>query len=262
MSQIVGKTIYVLGAGCSHHTGAPLLGDFLVKARLLMESESGLVYRESFERIFSWIDNLRSASYYVELDLDNLEHIFSLADMLRQIGSPEGEQYFSDLRYVVMETLDRCQIRWQGERFQPDNLYHQFVKNLEDLNRKRSDRTYQTSSSIEKDVIITFNYDVMLDYAIRSQGMGFDYCLGISPSPQGLKLLKLHGSTNWAFCRKCNHSPQIVEPSPIPRGHITSPLLKENDQIYFKMVTNVLKNTPCEKCKEKDVLEPVIIPPT
>lgn len=124
MPKIVGKTIYVLGAGCSHHTGAPLLGDFLVKARLLMQSEKELAYKESFERVFKWIDNLRSTSYYVELDLDNLEHIFSFADMLRQIGSEEGERYFSDLRYVVMETLDRCQLRWQGKRIQPDDIYH------------------------------------------------------------------------------------------------------------------------------------------
>lgn len=262
MSQIVGKTIYVLGAGCSHHTGAPLLGDFLVKARLLMESEKQLVYRESFERIFTWIDTLRSASYYVELDLDNLEHIFSLADMSRQIGSKEGEQYFSDLRYVVMETLDRCQLRWQEKRIQPDNLYHQFVQNLGELNKQRTDRVSQAAGFVERDVIITFNYDVMLDYAIRFRGTEFDYCLGISPSPQGFKLLKLHGSTNWAFCRKCRHPLQIVKPSPIPAGHVADPFLEDGDQINFRMVTNVLKNTPCENCKEKDVLEPVVIPPT
>ncbi|MDI7260328.1 MAG: hypothetical protein QME90_10445 [Thermodesulfobacteriota bacterium] len=262
MSQIVGKTIYVLEAGCSQHTGAPLLVDFLVKARLLMESERELVYKESFERIFKWVDNLRSASYYVELDLDNLEHIFSLADMLRQIGSKEGEQYFSDLRYLVMETLDRCQLRWEGKRIQPDNLYHQFVQNLGEINKQRKDQVSQTSGPFERDVIITFNYDVMLDYAIRFRGTEFDYCLGISPSPQGFKLLKLHGSTNWAYCRKCRHPLQIVKPSPIPSGHTLDPFLEEGYQINFKMVTNVLKNTPCENCKEIDVLEPIVIPPT
>jgi len=227
-----------------------------------MESEKELVYKDSFERIFKWIDNLRSASYYVELDLDNLEHIFSLADMLKQIGSKEGEQYFSDLRYLVMETLDRCQLRWEGKRIQPDNLYDRFTQNLGELYKQRMNLVSQTLGSFEKDVIITFNYDVMLDYAIKLRGTGFDYSLSPLPSSQGFKLLKLHGSTNWAYCLKCRHPIQIVQPTPIPPGHIPDPFLEDGNQINFRMVTNVLKNTPCENCKEKDVLEPVVIPPT
>jgi len=63
--------MYVLGAGASVHTEAPLLRDFLVRARLLHEGK-GDVRHESFERVFKWIDSLRPSSYYVELDLDNL----------------------------------------------------------------------------------------------------------------------------------------------------------------------------------------------
>lgn len=130
------------------------------------------------------------------------------------------------------------------------------------MNKQRRDQVSQALGSFESDVIITFNYDVMLDHAIRFRGSGFDYCLGISPSPQGFKLLKLHGSTNWAYCCKCRHPLQIVQPTPIPPGHIPDPFLEDGDQINFRMVTNVLKNTQCENCKEKDVLEPVVIPPT
>lgn len=262
MSQIVGKTIYVLGAGCSHHTGAPLLGNFLVEARLIMESEKGLVYRESFERIFKWIDNLRSASYYVELDLDNLEHIFSLADMLRQIGSEEGKQYFSDLRYVVMETLDRCQkLQCQKEVIQPDSIYRLFVQVLERLNNQRRERISSTSGSFENDVIITFNYDVILDHAFK--GKEYDYCLFDSPSPQHFKLLKLHGSTNWGKCNRCGNL-QVVPPAPfLPREmHLHPSKDGYSHEINFRMVTHVLKNTMCKKCNEKGLLEPAVIPPT
>ncbi len=76
LAQITGKTIYVLGAGASQHTGAPLLRDFLVTARILREEKSELRYRGSFDRVFEWIDTLRGSSYYVEFDLDNLEHVF------------------------------------------------------------------------------------------------------------------------------------------------------------------------------------------
>jgi hypothetical protein len=262
LSQIVGKTIYVLGAGCSQHTGAPLLADFLIKARLLMESERELVYKDSFERIFKWVDNLRSASYYVELDLDNLEHIFSLTDMLRQIGSKEGEEYFSDLRYVVMETLDKCQVRLENTQLKPDHTYTNFIELLNELNIQRRDKIRQGVGPFEKDVIITFNYDVMLDYAMRFNSIPPNYCLSISPVTDDFKFLKLHGSTNWVNCRDCNHPLQIVNASPIPSGHTLSPLLKERDWFEFRMVTNVLRNTECKNCKKKGTLEPIVIPPT
>ena len=262
MSHIVGKTIYVLGAGCSHHTGAPLLRDFLVNARLLMESQRELVYKESFERIFKWVDNLRSASYYVELDLDNLEHIFSLADMLRQIGSEEGEKYFSDLRYVVMETLDRCQLRYEKKQLKPDGAYFRFMELLRKLNIQRRDHIAQGAGSFEKDVIITFNYDVMLDYAMQFQSISPNYCLSVLPITGEFKFLKLHGSTNWAYCHDCGHPLQIVKATPIPPGHILDPFVKDGDQINFRMVTNVLRNTECENCKKKGTLEPIVIPPT
>lgn len=269
MAQIAGKTIYVLGAGCSQHTGAPLLRDFLVKSRLLKEQGKQLTYKDSFENIFAWIDKLRSASYYVELDLDNLEHIFSLAEMLKQIGLKEGEQHFSDLRYLVMETLDSCQIRWRKGRFWPDELYSKFLKLLKELNDQRRKQIGGVLGEFENDVIITFNYDLMLDYA-----MGFwqevpEYCLLSKPTPgSNFHVLKLHGSTNWVYCHDCqnqnsSNQPQIIRPTPILGGSQLLPgSLEEGQQVPFQMVTNVLPKTPCQKCNKTGTLEPIIIPPT
>ena len=259
---ITGKTIYVLGAGSSHHTGAPLLRDFLLTARLLRESKKELKYKDEFKRIFDWIDSLRGASYYVELDLDNLEHIFSLAEMLKQLGSKEGEEHFSDLRYVVMETLDRCQIQWKEKRLQPDSLYYNFIETLGDLNKKRRDRIVLASGTFERDVIVTLNYDVMLDYAMRFRGVHFDYCLTSGMAGDNFKVLKLHGSTNWAFCRNCKNHFQIISPTPLAPGFSVDPFLEDGGQMFFEMVTHVMLNTPCDQCKEKGTLEPVVIPPT
>ncbi len=52
MALITGKTVYVLGAGASQHTGAPLLRDFLVTARVLLEGKLDLKHKESFKKIF------------------------------------------------------------------------------------------------------------------------------------------------------------------------------------------------------------------
>ena len=203
MAQITGKTIYVLGAGASQHTGAPLLRDFLVTARILREEKSELRYRGSFDRVFEWIDTLRGSSYYVEFDLDNLEHVFFLVEMSKQVGLAQGGKLFSDLRYVVMETLDQCHLSWRKSQLRPDDHYLTFAQILRKLNGQRRDYTGQPSGTFENDVIITFNYDVMLDYAMKFQSMEIYYCLDSGPGPDPFKVLKLHGSTSWAACRDC-----------------------------------------------------------
>jgi len=43
--------------------------------------------------------------------------------------------------------------------------------------------------------VLTFNYDIGLDFSLSSEGIEFDYYL--EETGQGVPLLKLHGSMNW-----------------------------------------------------------------
>ena len=177
MSQITGRTMYVLGAGASVHTGAPLLRDFLTKARLLHEG-GGEVRHDSFERVFKWIDNLRPSSYYVELDLDNLEHVFSLAEMGRQLQLEGADEIVTALRHVITDTLDACQLTRRGNHVQPDDTYSRFVQLLRDSNKERLTRIGKPASPSSRDIVITLNYDVMLDHAMISNSLRPKYDIG------------------------------------------------------------------------------------
>jgi hypothetical protein len=250
MPEITGKTIYILGAGASVHVGAPLLADFLVTARLLRDGRQQLVNKDSFDRVFEWIDKLRGSSYYVEFDLDNLEHVFSLAEMGKQLKLEEAEQIFADLRYLVTETLDIRRITYTNERLVPSAEYAEFVKLLHKFNE---DRQRLVRDQFHKDVVISFNYDVSLDYAFNFSGIGFSY--GFEEATNFL-LLKLHGSTNWGMCRACKADLQIVPASPIPSGHHPDPFLKAGRAYSFKMVTSVLAKTVCKGCDTIGNLEP------
>ena len=265
MSEITGKTVYVLGAGASHHTGAPLLRDFLVRARLLLDGKENLQYRESFERTFGWINSLRGSSYYVEFDLDNLEHVFSLAEMERQIGLKDSDQKVSDLRRLILETLDRCQLKVEGGQIIPDKIYSMFVENLDLLNQERKD-SFGDPSEFERDVIITFNYDVMLDYAMRFRGLNPEYCLpGLSkPREDHFRVLKLHGSANWASCSGagCAGHLQVLPANPVPPTQGVRVPPKNGTSLNFAMVTKVMSQYACDKCKQNRTLSPIIIPPT
>src|SRR5437879_12806155 len=90
-------------------------------------------FADAFKLVFSWIDGLRGSSYYVDFDLNNLEHIFSLADMSRQINLDYGKDLVRDLRYVIMETLDRCQLKFEKNTVQPDDLYITLLRFLNHL---------------------------------------------------------------------------------------------------------------------------------
>ena len=264
-TPILGKTVYVLGAGASAHTGAPLLRDFLVRARLLLEGKTQLTRRDSFKRVFKWLDELRSSAYYVDVDLDNLEHVFSLADMKRQLGHDDGERLYSDLTHIVMETLDHCQLDFRRQHYKADRLYSSFAGKLRDLNEERRQRVRQSASSFEKDAIITFNYDVMLEFAMRqaTRKIRYEYRHGRRKNPDLYPVLKLHGSTNWAICSSCNKKRiQVVPAGPLLKGEKARRTLKDGDRPSFKMVTHVLRNTKCKVCAKKGVLQPLVIPPT
>lgn len=250
----------MLGAGASHHTGAPLLRDFLVAARLLSERKRELYYKDSFERVFNWIDSLRGSSYYVEFDLNNLEHVFSLAEMSRQLGLDQGEQLYSDLRCIIAETLDSCQINREKGQNLPDPHYLKFIEILNVWNDRRRAHIGRKEDTFESDTIITFNYDVMLDYAMSFKAIQPEYCLSEKPYKDRFKILKLHGSTNWAFCQNCKKTdPQVIAPSPVAQGQRYT---VDEGKLEFTMVTRALVRTHCKYCADQGSLQPIIIPPT
>jgi len=264
MPPVTGKTIYILGAGASFHAGAPLLNDFIVTSRFLLDSATDLKYRSSFLNIFKWIDSLRGSAYYIELDLDNIEHLYSLCEMKRQLGISDGQNLYDDLGLVIMETLDHtCRARWVNNRPTADPLYSKFIKVLKKLNDERKLK-YPLS---ESDVIITFNYDILLDYALASE-ISMGYCLkkGEATNPDYIKLLKLHGSANWASCPQCNRIKEITNFSQLYRNYFysTDQASEENENMEFplKIVTDFISKMKCDHCPDKPMLKPLIIPPT
>lgn len=264
MSKVTGKTVYILGAGASVHTGAPLLRDFLVAARLLLNRKEKLEHRDKFESVFKFIDSLRGASYYIDFDLDNIEHIFSLAEMKRQLGNAEGKDIYTKLRYLIMETLSNtCLIRKgslnREDAYMPDDTYLKFADFLKRLNDDRHESI--DKSIFEQDVIITFNYDVMLDYAMYAKKLGIDYCLETykEASQNGYKVLKLHGSSNWGECTQCKDNIETINLIDDLNTPDSFSIAQSHRMVPLKMA-DILKSKNCKNCGS--ILEPVFIPPT
>ncbi len=104
------------------------------------------------------------------------------------------------MRHVIWRTLEQnirfepdTNGQWQGPFMSP-RPYGEFVKLLRDSRAQGGKLSKQVA-------VITFNYDLCLDYALYSHGLQPDYRLDDAPpADPSVKLLKLHGSLNWAKC--------------------------------------------------------------
>jgi hypothetical protein len=92
----------------------------------------------------------------------------------------------SSLRLPVLRRSDGSQ------KVVPPPPYSEFVEILRSLSNRN-----------ESVAIISFNYDLALDYALYFHGVRVNYCIGSGEPTGGLPLMKLHGSMNWGRCPKC-----------------------------------------------------------
>ena len=102
--------------------------------------------------------------------------------------------------------------------------------------------------------IITFNYDLGLDYYLQYNKIPFDYSLneaGVAKKA-GVSYLKLHGSINWGSCSG-EHCKEITFPSELRRE------TQENYSIV--PIISKLKDAKCV-CGEPIDEDPFIVPPT
>lgn len=192
------EVIFILGAGASRDCGAPLMNDFLDTAsRLLSTNEVG-DKRPHFERVFRAISSLQSVHSKAQLDLNNIESIFTALEIARVLGKLPGFEaeeipgVIISLKELIVATLELT-LTFPTEELHilPPVSYNKFA-GLVSYIKSEAYPTYKAS-------IITFNYDIALDFAMQRNGLGPLYGFGptiIANNPT--LLLKLHGSLNWA----------------------------------------------------------------
>jgi len=220
------KIVFILGAGFSNPTGAPLVDGFLKEARDIYFNENEFleqVEKDFFGKVFKYHGDLAKARTRTKFDIDNIEDFFSILDI--NIASSK-KQSFKEIRralvYVIIKTLERL-IKEDGYA-----LYYNFVRDLCDL----SDQ-YDYS-------FVTFNYDLILERALENGSCLYNYCLHPDKFPIKSfqkKVLKLHGSSNWLICNQC----------------------KKVMVLNHKALGN-LYSSSCSSCKQEVI--PLLIPPT
>lgn len=194
MSDIV----FILGAGASKRCGAPLMNDFLETAFNLWKTNKVQEKQEHFERVFKAISALQIVHSKSQLDLGNIESIFTALEMANVLGKlPTFEpneigEVITSLKELIVATLETTMtFQVAGTSLKPIKHYNLFVDLISYL---MSHAHPKRSVSV-----ITFNYDIALDLALYMENLGPDYCIGAPPkNSSDVPLLKLHGSINWA----------------------------------------------------------------
>jgi len=249
------KNVFLIGAGASAHTGAPVMGNFLQSALNLLDS--GVLTDEDarrFKRIISYRNAHDAVEQKAGFDLTNLEDVFGLIEIDCRVDK-SAVVLRDDLIFLILKTLEQtikeedpdhtvCQVNVQAASGARSQERKQSVSgHFVDIVSRRWEQRPQ--NGICKDSIISLNYDLILERTMAVKGMQPLYYLDPRPGQVhadevAISLLKLHGSANWSICS--NPGCETVQHLPIEAATVSG--------------------IESSKCTCGSAMKPFIVPPT
>jgi NAD-dependent SIR2 family protein deacetylase len=248
------KLVFILGAGCSAAAGVPTMPRFLDAAESISRGKQlSDIDQAKFDLVFRAYDCLQSIySKSSEIDLLNVESLFAALEMAETIGTLRGlaeSHSVSELIPAIKRTIVRTiELTANFPNRGAPVPYGQFCTWLKS-------RPAETS-------ILTFNYDLCLDWALNLSGLQPDYRLpNDGPEDRGsVDVLKLHGSLNWAFCEQCGIVPKRLHAlTQAELGRVIRPAAGSDVRLA---ITDAIAYQTCSRCSKSFSGEPVIVPPT
>lgn len=254
------RNVFILGAGASREAGGPLMYDFLDMAEslyLYSLKRARDPLEGDFEVVFKAISDLQLVYSKSHLDSYNIETLFGIIEMgmliekFSNYSITEIRKLRSSIINVIVRTLE------SSINFPIDNKfltisapapYKKFAELLSQTNYNNS--------------IITFNYDMAIDYALYRAGAIVDYCLDEN-NTKGFKLLKLHGSANWDECK--NPNCKKILPLYLHEFYGRNIPKVHDDELKFIQIpfSSFLNRIPHHKCDNPLTYNtPLLIPPT
>jgi len=259
--KVRGKSVFILGAGASHHTGAPLLHDFMDTAEWLLRGVRDLPHRDKFQLVFNWLREIRGTFASSSTDLRNLENVFSLLQVQVEADLDQAQPRYDALLYVICETLSQ-QIRINSiDGISRDRVAYEFYTKLVENDAERKSST--SESFFSPDSLISFNYDLVMDHAMYMVDGGRSPIYGIETGKKfGRSLLKPHGSMNWVYHPRCSRSSkekfwyEVVPPTTFEEAG-------QSGKYWLCPTLRQLQSShKCGACLEVNRCMPLIIPPT
>lgn len=203
--------LYLFGAGASAAEGAPATRDLFPMAY----RDLGPPFDEQVQAVWDFLAAVfrRPVDGPAAFDhLPPLDQVISLVDWSLHVDQGLGPIYDPPRLYQIRQALEHlvCSVldAAQDRQRPADGPYARFARALAE----------RAPGSC---VLLSLNYDTLLDDALRRAGLAPDYGLGPAEG-RGPLLLKLHGSLNWVHCPACDHiavvRAQVAHVLPSPAG--------------------------------------------
>lgn len=250
MSDIV----VVLGAGASAACGGPVMGNFLDKARDILASGRAGEAEQHFKDAFKAIGGLQAVHSKADLDIYNVESVFTAFEMAEMIRpdfvaklkiqhSPVGA-----LLVMISGTLELTILfPVEDSALKAPAPYQNLAMTLK--------RLLHYSVPRRSASVLTFNYDLGLDFAFRRADLWAEYSLGQRQPLRNdaIRLLKLHGSLNWFLSAETVTEVHLGSARMnVDNVYATAPIPFEQKRWYVAPTSR----------GQQDVAYPFLVPPT
>ena len=233
--------VFFFGAGASKAEGGLLTSELLFESLndRRVPKEFTLIVKRFLKDLFRINDVTKLKS---EKEIPGFEELLTLVDVAILKQEELSRYWNADTLRRLREALVYCmarilKIKLRRLEGEPHLAYHQnFVTTILDQNKPDVHNS-----------LVSLNYDILLDNPILARYPRIDIDYGVSfrnmhepHQTRSMKLLKLHGSLNWAFCPVCNSIKLYRE------GKIADNIIAEK--------------IPCDK--DGAIQRPLLIPPT
>lgn len=193
------KRVFVLGAGFSKAAGLPLateLTDLLIKEAMAPDDHEKNEWLSGFVGLLQWMKNdsasrvnVEELFYFAALHVERLKMQQQLCPVGREFGPGTPYNAAETVEYtmsMLLESLPR--VMWNQQ--QRDDC------DLEPITRFAG--ILRTS-----DVVVSFNYDTLVEHALDQCGMAWNHGLkDAEETPNAVSILKLHGSIDWMLLKR------------------------------------------------------------
>lgn len=218
------KDVFFLGAGASVLVGVPTFANFREKAEMIYQNSKKEIDEELFKRVLKY--------WKKDFDECNIEEFYSAVEMREMLDST-----ISDKEKVTTDEIENF-------------IYATIKKSIDNDSHIDTYELFLKKASMGS-VIITTNWDIILEtsrqYHIENGWISYEFVQphktilpDIRIGEPKFRVIKLHGSLNWGFCKECGKIYYFNEKvdDTLPKGEV-----------------------PCNNDKCKGKLARIIVPP-
>jgi hypothetical protein len=247
------RTLFIFGAGCSaNYKDAthgidniyPPTNDIFFRTLRQLLKKTKTNSKKEIKQLFIYLCGSRGIDYdsdmrFLDNDLNDMEEVITDLSIKTNLFESSYGSFQSDLLEILKELISYTFGR---------TLYGPVSKNFKQL----------VKLITPNDVVIIFNYDLLIENALKIinkfnvNGYQIEYykykngdVWQKEKKESKIKIYKLHGSINWIKCNEC--------------GSIYILNNNEYDKNIFEY--KKIKKEVCLKCKEKNTLNRLIVPP-